>query len=120
MPGDVQPETDRTPPPGTMCFVTGNGDDPNNPDEQDIDSGKTTLTSPSFDLTGMKTAALAYWRWFYGSPPDPSDYLAVAISNDAGQTWVPVDSTRGVENDWAEGVIHVADYVTRRLASATR
>jgi hypothetical protein len=112
VPGEVQPFEDRTPPPGTYCFVTGNGDDPNNPDEFDVDAGKTTLTSHAFDMTAMTTPALAYWRWFYGSPPDPSDYLLCAISNDNGQTWVPVDTTRGIHNEWDEAVVRVADYVT--------
>jgi choice-of-anchor B domain-containing protein len=112
VPGEVQPDHDRTPGTGTLCFVTGNGDDPNNPDAFDLDGGKTTLTSHSFDMTGMTTPTLAYWRWFYGSPPDPADYLLAEISNDGGQSWTAVDTTRGVLNDWDEATIRVADYVT--------
>jgi hypothetical protein len=63
-------------------------------------------------MTGMTTPTLAYWRWFYGSPPDPADYLIAEISNDGGQSWTAVDTTRGVLNDWDEATIRVADYVT--------
>src|SRR5262249_47888066 len=50
-PGPVQPEDDRSPS-GTKCFVTGQGTDPTAVDQADVDDGKTTLTSPSYDLTG--------------------------------------------------------------------
>jgi choice-of-anchor B domain-containing protein len=108
VPGAIQPESDRTPE-GTMCFVTGDGGNPDNPDERDLDQGRTTLTSPSMDLTGMSIPAIAYWLWYYASPPDPMDYLLVELSNDDGQTWTPVDTTRGILNHWQERVIRVAD-----------
>jgi hypothetical protein len=110
VPGTIQPETDRTPE-GTMCFVTGNGANPNNPDQQDLDVGHTTLTSPAIDLTGLAIPAVAYWRWFYASPPDPMDYLLVELSNDNGQSWVPVDTTRDVFNHWQQREIRVTDFL---------
>lgn len=108
VPGTIQPESDRSPD-GTMCFVTGNGANPNNPDQHDVDQGRTTLTSPSLDLTGLTIPAIGYWLWYYASPPDPMDYLLVELSNDGGQSWVPVDTTRGVLNHWQERVIRIAD-----------
>jgi hypothetical protein len=109
-PGTVQPETDRSPAPGTMCFVTGQGTTTNQ-DDQDVDAGTTSLTSPAFDLTGMAEPTIGYWRWFYGASP-PDDWLAVLISNDDGANWTPVDTTRGLVNAWVERTIDVAAYVT--------
>jgi choice-of-anchor B domain-containing protein len=111
IPGDVQPELDRTPPPGTQCFVTGQGTTPNNIGEADVDNGRTTLISPPLDLTGMSQPAIGYWHWFYGPSEPDWDWLAVGISNDNGQTWTPVDTTRGMHNHWMEKTIRVADYV---------
>lgn len=109
--GAVQPEYDRTPSPGTLCFVTGQGTDPANTGEADVDNGKTSLSTPALDMTGMAEPTIGYWRWFYGNTP-PDDWLAVFISNDNGQNFVPVDTTRGIRNDWVERSIRVADYVT--------
>src|SRR5262249_31595426 len=85
-PGPVQPEDDR-PAPGTKCFVTGQGTDPLAPDEADVDGGKTTLTSPTLDLTGKTIPTIGYWRWFYTSAPGSQDYFTVWLSNDNGATW---------------------------------
>jgi hypothetical protein len=109
-PGPAQPGSDRTPPPGTMCWVTGQGSDPNNISENDVDNGRTSLTSPALDLTGMSEPTIGYWRWFYASG-NQDDWLAVLISNDGGASWVGVDTTRGVHNRWEERTIRVADYV---------
>lgn len=100
-PGQVQPETDHTPDPGRRCFVTGQGTDPTNIGEADVDGGTTTLTSPVLDLSGMVRPTIAWWQWFYASGDD-NDWLAVLVSANGGQTWVPVDTTRGLANRWTE------------------
>jgi hypothetical protein len=110
--GYVQPGSDRTPSPGSMCFVTGQGTNPNNLDEADVDLGRTTLTSPTLDATGLQIPAIGYWNWFYTQFSSPDDWLAVSISNDNGASWVPVDTTRGLHNEWRERTIRVADFVT--------
>ncbi len=110
-PGDVQPEHDRTPPPGQMCWVTGQGTNPGSIGEQDVDNGKTSLTSPALDCTGMAQATIGYWRWLYTTGQN-DDWLAVLISSNGGSTWVSVDTTFGVHNRWEERAIRVADYVT--------
>ena len=113
---NMAPYFDHTPA-GTLCFVTGNSTDTTNVDAADVDGGKTSLTTPAFDLTGMSEPTIGYWRWFtsyhagYGGP-DANDYLAVLISNDNGVNWTAVDTTRGLENHWTEEAILVADYVT--------
>ena len=111
VPGEVQPETDRTPPPGQMCWVTGQGTNPADIGQNDVDNGKTSLTSPPIDVSGMSDPRIGYWRWFYASGQS-DDWFAVLISNDGGANWVTVDTTRGVQNHWVERTIRVADFVT--------
>ena len=111
VPGEVQPEFDRSPPPGLMCWVTGQGTNPADIGQNDVDNGKTSLTSPALDVSGMSEPRIGYWRWFYASGQS-DDWLAVLISNDGGTNWVPVDTTRGVQNHWVERTIRVADFVT--------
>ena len=111
LPGEVQPEFDRSPPPGTRCFVTGQGSDPLAIGQADVDGGRTTLTSPRLDCSGLSAPTIGYWHWFYSGNDWYGDWLAVSISNDDGATWAPVDTTRGVHNHWMEETIRVADYV---------
>jgi hypothetical protein len=107
---EVQPEDDRTPGAGTMCFVTGQGTSRIDVWEQDVSGGVTTLTSPPLDVSAMSDPVIGYWRWFY-SDGDDNDWLAVLVSGDDGATWTPVDTTRGLHNDWEERAIRVADHV---------
>jgi choice-of-anchor B domain-containing protein len=109
-PGSVQPASDHSPS-GTQCFFTGQGASPSNPDDGDVDGGKTSLTSPVLDITGLYDPVIGYWRWFYTNGDD-QDWLTVSISNDNGTTWVPVDTTRGRHNAWEERAIRIADYET--------
>lgn len=107
----VAPGEDRTPDPGSLCFVTGQGMDPNNLGEADVDNGKTSLTSPRLDLTGLAQPAIGFWRWFYSTGADPNDWLAVFLSNNDGVSWVPVDTLRGLHNHWNEVTIRVTDFL---------
>jgi len=119
---NMAPYFDHTPGTGILCFVTGNSPDSLNIDDADVDGGKTSLTTPAFDLSGLAQPTIGYWRWFASyfptgltighNGPDPSDFLAVLISNDNGATWTAVDSTTGLENHWEECSISVASYVT--------
>lgn len=112
VPGDVAPETDRTPPPGVMCWVTGQGTTPGNINEADVDGGKTSLTTRVFDLTGMSEPRIDYWRWFY-SNGFSDDWFAVLISNDDGASWTAVDTLTGPATvKWQSRTIRVGDYVT--------
>ncbi len=108
--GPVQPEDDRSPS-GVKCFVTGQGTDPADVAQADVDFGRTSLTSPVLDLTGKTVPTIGYWRWFYTSTPGGPDYLSVLISNDNGAAWVPVETTRELHNHWEERAVRVADYV---------
>lgn len=109
-PGDVQPEYDRTPPPGIQCFVTGQGTTPSSIGQADVDNGHTTLTSPTLDLTGMADPVIGFWRWFYGSSYN-DDLLIVLLSNDGGASWTAVDTVRGIQAHWEEEAVHVNDHL---------
>jgi hypothetical protein len=107
----VQPEYDHTPGAGQMCFVTGQGTNPSDTGQNDVDGGKTSLTSPPLDLTGMADPVIGYWRWFYASGTT-DDWFATLISFDGGASWMSADTTRGYQNHWEEAAIHVADFGT--------
>ena len=80
---------------GPLCYVTGQhpggGDGAN-----DIDNGKTTLFSPVLDLSAAGDGAvqIRYWRWYSnstGASPN-ADIFQIDISDDAGATWVNVET----------------------------
>ncbi|MBM4118127.1 hypothetical protein FJ251_10385, partial [bacterium] len=90
----AQPEDDHTPA-GTLCWVTGQAND--------VDTGRTTLLSPVFDLTGAVSAALRYWKWFVTD--STNDEFDVWLSNDGGATWLRVEHDPNGSPGW-ESVTH--------------
>ena len=114
----AQPSLDHTPGDGTLCWVTGQGEPGGGAGANDIDGGKTTLRTPVFDLTGFGEAYVSYWRWYsndVGINPN-TDTFEISISDDAGDTWITVE-TVGPGGDEASGgwfpvTIRVSDYVT--------
>ncbi len=86
-----QPEDDHTPAPGTMCFVTGNALPGQPAGTADVDGGRTTLTSPEFDLAGATWAEIAYWR-YYVLETSLDDQFTVDLSNDGGATWTNLET----------------------------
>lgn len=90
---DAQPEIDHSDP-GTICFVTGNASPGGSVGDNDVDGGRTTLVSPTFDLTGAESAKVSYWRWYSnnaGAAPG-ADVFRVDISNNNGGTWTNVET----------------------------
>ena len=77
-----------------FCFLTDNGNIPD--DNTDVDGGSTTLTSPIMDATSGsdEIALLSYYRWYSndaGASPG-EDVFIVEISNDAGVTWTNLET----------------------------
>jgi hypothetical protein len=100
----AQPENDRTPAPGTMCFVTGQGAPGGGLGDNDVDGGTTTLRTPVFNLAGNNTAEILYHRWYSndtGATPG-SDFWVVDVSNNGGATWVNVENTNASDASWRE------------------
>jgi choice-of-anchor B domain-containing protein len=113
----VKASSDRTPGSGTLCFVTGQSPATSTaPDDVDLD-GRTSLTSPAFDLSSYSDPRIGYWRWFFArkaatGQPDDTSWLAVLISSDNGTNWTTVDTLRGMHNAWEEATLRVRDFVT--------
>jgi hypothetical protein len=97
----VQSEDDTTIDPGANCFVTGvlsEGFVNNN----DVDEGKTTLVSPTFDLSELTEVFLEFDLWFVndaGYAPVNDDFY-VDVSNNGGDTWTNLLT---LTDDWFPG-----------------
>lgn len=121
----AQPGDDHTPDPGVICWVTGSaagGSDGAN----DVDNGKTTLMSPVLDLSATPHARIGYWRWYSnsaGGAPN-ADTFEVAISNNNGATWVPVETVGPAgpqtSGGWYYHEFRVADLVAPTSAVKLR
>ena len=100
-----------------MCYVTGNAPDTlAGPFVNDVDGGRTTLTSATFDATagGMIRPVISYWRWFTNNAGDNpgQDPWRVDISNNGGATWTSVENTLESDQSWRRVVFSISDYVT--------
>lgn len=63
---------------GDWCYFTGQNQ-PGVVDDEDVAGGSTTLTSPSFDLSGAAAATVELRRSFYRSDPAPGPELRVEL-----------------------------------------
>jgi choice-of-anchor B domain-containing protein len=110
--GPVAPGTDATPGAGTgWCFVTGNGPVGADPTAYDVDNGKTTLTTPPLDLSGMTEPTLSWQRWYHMNTPGEPDSMLIQISGD-GVNWVTMLSLIESHPEWHLDVVRVRDYIT--------
>ncbi len=109
--GPVAPPIDATPGLNGYCFVTGNGPPGSGVSDNDVDGGRTTLTSPPLDLSAMDDPVIGFWRWYYMSSPGDPDSFLVEVSAD-GASWATVRSLRESDPVWRFDSFHVKDYVT--------
>jgi len=108
----VQPEDDATPPPGVMCWITGNDPPGSNPGGHDVDGIPATLLSPWYDLSLFSGATVWYSRWYTndtGNNPD-EDYWLTQVSAD-GENWVDMEYTNESERSWLQQSFRIEDYV---------
>lgn len=111
--GQVQTGDDHTLAPGVKCAITGNAAIGDGAGTQDIDGGKTTITSQVYDLSTYTNPAFTYYRWYsndQGATPQ-SDFWQTFISND-GVTYVPVEYSDVSDHSWRRYALIVSDYVT--------
>ena len=97
----AQAENDHTPAPGTMCWVTGNAPAGQSDGTADVDGGKTTLQTVSYDLTGAFSAKIKFFRWFSndsGQSPGLDPWVAEVRNN--GGTWQQVENTTTSSVGW--------------------
>jgi choice-of-anchor B domain-containing protein len=109
-PGEVQPSEDNTPEPGITCFVTGNS--LGGVGDNDVDGGKTTLTSPVVNLAGVADPRVVFWRWYSnnaGGAPGEDPFITL-VSNNGGSTWTAIDSLFETRNFWERVELRVLDY----------
>jgi len=107
----AQPESDHTSN-GTDCWVTGQQVSGQSDGYNDVDGGKTTLTSPVYDLAGYEEVQVRYWKWYSndrGATPN-SDWWDVSVSNDAGATWTELEHTMQSTQGWEALTFAVTDY----------
>lgn len=101
----TQPGNDATPPPGVRCYVTGN--DNSSAGADDVDDGRTTLTTPTFDLSSAASPRLRYMRHYYCSTGE--DPFTIDISNNGGTTWKNVETVTGQQNQWTGKEWRISD-----------
>ena len=112
----AQPEDDASAD-GVNCWVTDGRSD-GNVGTYDVDSGKTTLKSPVYDLSGLADPYVGVWVWYSnnaGSDPN-NDTFRIDFSGNSGSTWTNA-KTLGPAGEYANGgwfyhEIRVADIVT--------
>ena len=106
----VQPGEDATPE-GTYCFITGNGNEEGNGGFDDVDAGKTTLISPSFDLSSYDDVLISYWYWYTNNVGDNAgnDLWRVYVSNNSGSTWNELQITSNSSNSWVKNRVVLSD-----------
>ncbi len=112
--GLVQPEDDNTPAPGVTCFVTANGSVGGSIGEADVDGGKTSLTSPTFNLSAVADPIIVWYEWYSndaGSNPGTQDFL-VLLSNDNGANWTIVSQRLDTHHEWERNEVRVQDFMT--------
>ena len=108
----VQPGEDSTLN-GSYCFITGNGNEDGNGGFDDVDSGKTTLLSPIFDLIQYDEVLISYWYWYTNNIGDNtgSDLWQVYVSNNSGSSWENLQVTSSSSNAWVKNRIVLSDII---------
>jgi choice-of-anchor B domain-containing protein len=108
----VQPGADHGTGIDQFCWVTGQAPVGAAIGATDIDNGKTTLTSPLMDFTGMGDPYIRYYRWFtnnQGANPN-TDPWRVELSSDSGQNWVILENTLVTDASWSFQAFRVIDF----------
>lgn len=114
----MQPEDDHTPPPGVICFVTGNTPVGGGAGDNDVDNGCTSLVSPAFDLSDASLAFVSYARWFQMGGASTDDVFQVYVSSNNGTNWVSLESVSQFAPAWREVTLRVDEFV--QLTSQVR
>ncbi len=78
--------------------------------------GRTSLTSPDYDISGYFKPIIRYQRWFYnlyGMPvPGYETYWKTYLSFDEGHSWKMIEKTKEPTTQWEETYINLQEYAT--------
>lgn len=114
----VQPGADNSGPGGPSdtfdhAFITGIvNSDPGQPGSNDVDDGRTTLTSPPMDLRQYRNPIITCAIWYSrDSRRDVvNDTLDVMISRDGGADWRVIDRIVESPQQWMQRRYRLRDY----------
>ncbi|MBU0639646.1 MAG: hypothetical protein KKB50_12335 [Planctomycetes bacterium] len=112
----AQPEDDHSPVPYVYCWVT-DGRAGSDVGTYDVDNGKTTLCSPTIDLSDAIDAMVSYWRWYSNDQGGAAneDVFTVDVSSDGGASWQNAETVgpTGPETagGWYSHTFWLTDYV---------
>lgn len=95
------------------CYVTDN-----TAVNSDVDGGPAVLTSPLVALNG-NDAFISFAVWMF-SDAGVRDEMVIEVSNDQGQTWVPVMNMSHMGRVWTPVSFRVSDYVAPAAAVQVR
>jgi choice-of-anchor B domain-containing protein len=72
----------------------------------DVDAGKTTLSTPLFDGSGLGSLTLSYQRWFSNrAPVQSADEFRADVSTDGGSTWTNLETVDFGTDSWSAVVV---------------
>lgn len=67
----------------------------------DVDGGRTTLRSPTFDATGVGTLTLEYSRWYSNrAPAQGSETFTCDVSTNGGASWTNLETIALGNDSW--------------------
>lgn len=99
---------------GSKCYVTGARSGSGTDFYDYMPNGKTTLTSPVFDISNLELPLIKFQYWFfnlffdYDYAPD----FVIQVSSDAGANWIAVNTTSESESAWKKYQFNVTDFVS--------
>ena len=108
------PDRDVLPDFGLSCYMTGNGGGA--PTNSDVDNGKVTLISPSFDPSAQSETWLNYYRWYFnqgtgGNPAD--DDMVIKVNNGTNTvTLETITASEANSNSWKFKSYRLSDFIS--------
>jgi hypothetical protein len=98
---------------GSDCAVTGPEGNMQNYNRH-MPNGKTTLTSPVYDLSEYSNAVLSLYHWFLNlrrtTSPNYDGELTIEVSSDGGADWNMISSHTETTKKWQRLLFVMQDY----------
>jgi len=99
---------------GAKCYVTGAKSGQGTEFYEYMPNGKTTLTSPVFDISNLENPLIKFKYWFfnYYFYNDYVPQYVVQVSSNGGENWVGVTSTNESESAWKKFQFDISNFVS--------